>query len=54
MRKTQILKVNLPLKNSVTNAEDTHIALLNADKNSKTIKINHKSIKKQINYFIKT
>ena len=54
MRKTQILKLNHHLKNNVTIAEDTDTALLNADKNSKTIKINHKSTKKQIIYFINT
>ena len=41
-RKIQNLKVNHRSKNGVTIAEDTDIALLNADKNSKTIKINHK------------
>ena len=50
MRKTQILKVNHHLKNGVTIAEDTDTVLLNADKNSKTIKINHKSTKNQINH----
>ena len=52
MRKTQILKVNRHLKNGVTVAEDTDTALLNAGKNSKTIKINHKSRKNQINQTI--
>ena len=41
-RKIQNLKVNHRSKNGVTITEDTDIALLNADKNSKTIKINHK------------
>ena len=40
--KTQILKVNHLLKNSLTIAEDTATALLNADKNNKTTRINHK------------
>ena len=48
MRKTQVLKVNHHLKNDVTVAEDTDTVLLNADKNSKTIKINHKTTKNQI------
>ena len=48
--KTQILKVNHQLKNGVTIAEDTDTALLNADKNRKTIKINRKSTKNQINH----
>ena len=52
MRKTQILKVNHHLKNGATIAKDTDTALLNADKNSKTIKINHKSTKNQINHSI--
>ena len=42
MTKTQILKVNHPLRNGVTIAEDTDTVLLNAERNSKTIKINHK------------
>ena len=40
--KTQILKVNHHSKNGVTIAEDTDIALLNADKNKMTTRINHK------------
>ena len=36
-------------KNGVTLVEDTNIALLNADKNSKTIRINHKNTKNQAN-----
>ena len=46
--------VNRHSKNGVTIAEDTDIVLLNADKNSKTIKINHKSTKNQINHSINT
>ena len=42
MRKTQFLEVNHRSKNDVTFAEDTDTALLNADKNSKKISINHK------------
>ena len=42
------------LKNGVTIVEDTDIALLNADKNNKTIRINHKSTKNQTNHFINT
>ena len=38
MRKTQILKLNHHSKNGVTIDVDTDTALLNADKNSKTIK----------------
>ena len=45
-------KVNHHSKNGVTIAEDTDKALLNADKNSKTININHKKTKIQINHFI--
>ena len=52
--KTQILKVNHHSKNGVTFAEDTEIALLNANKNSKTIKVNHKKTKNQINHFTST
>ena len=39
-------------KKGVIIAEDTYIALLNADKNTKTIKINHKITKNQTNHFI--
>ena len=52
--KNPILKVNHHSNNGVTIAEDTDIALLNADKNSKTIKLNHKSTKIQTNHFINT
>ena len=45
MRKTQILKVNHRSKAGVTIAEGTDIALLNADKNNKTTRINHKSVR---------
>ena len=54
MRKTQFLKVIHLSKNDVTIAEDTDTALLNADKNSKTIKINHKNTENQTNHFIST
>ena len=39
-------------KNGVIIGKDTDTALLNADKNSKTTKMNHKSIENQINHFI--
>ena len=52
MRKIQILKVSHHLENGVTIAEYTDTALMNADKNSKTIKINHRSTKNQINHSI--
>ena len=52
--KIQILKVNHHSKNGVIIAEDTVIALLNAEKNNKTIRINHKSTKNQANHFINT
>ena len=54
MRKIQILIVNHHSKNGVTIVEDTEIALLNADKNNKTIRINHKRPKNQTNHFINT
>ena len=41
-------------KKGVTIAEDTDIALLNADKNNKTTRTNHKSTKNQTNQFIST
>ena len=47
-------KVNHHSKIGVTIAEDTDIALLNADKNNKLTRINHKSIRKQTNHFINT
>ena len=50
--KTRISKVNHHIKNCVTIAEDTDTALLSVDKNSKTIKRNHKSTKNQINHSI--
>ena len=53
-RKTQILKVDHHSENDVTIAEDRESALPNADKNNKTIKINHKNIENQINHFIST
>ena len=52
MRKSQISKINHHPKNAVIISKDTDTALLNADKNSKTIKINHKSMENQINHFI--
>ena len=53
-RKTQIFKVNHHLRNGVNIAEDTDTVLLNADRNSKTIKINHTKTKNQINHSINT
>ena len=53
MRKTQILKVNHHFKKGVTIAKDTDTNLLNEDKNSETIKTNHKSTKNQMNHSIK-
>ena len=50
MRKIQILKVSHHLKNGVAIAEYTDTALMNAEKNSKTIKINHRSTKNQKNH----
>ena len=47
-------KVNRHLKNGVTIDEDTDTVLLNADKNSKTIKMNHESTKNQTNHSINT
>ena len=52
--KNQILKANHHSKNGVTVAENTDIALLNADKNNKTTKINHKCTKNQTNDFTST
>ena len=54
MRKTLILKINHHSKKGAIIAEDKDTALPNADKNNKTIKINHKSIENQINHFIST
>ena len=51
-RKVQTLKGNHPLKNGVNIAEGTDTVLLNADKNSETIKTNHKITKNQINHSI--
>ena len=53
-KKTQILKVNHHSKHGVTIAEDTDIALVNADKNNKITRINHKSTKNQTNHYIST
>ena len=54
MKNTQTLKANHLSKNGVTIADDTDIVFLNVDKNSKTIKINLKNIKNQINHSINT
>ena len=55
MRKTRISEVNHHSKNlrqKPTIAEDTDTSLLSADKSSKTIKINHRSTKNQLNHSI--
>ena len=54
MKNTQTLKANHHSKNGVTIADDMDIVFLNVDKNSKTIKINLKNIKNQINHSINT
>ena len=53
-KNTQTLKANHLSKNGVIIADDTDIVFLNVDKNSKTIKINLKNIKNQINHSIST
>ena len=53
-KNTQTLKANHFSKNGVIIADDTDIVFLNVDKNSKTIKINLKNIKNQINHSINT
>ena len=53
-KNTQTLKANHLSKNGVIIADDTDIVFLNVDKNSKTIKINLKNIKNQINHSINT
>ena len=52
--RTQTLKANHLSKNGVIIADDTDIVFPNVDKNSKTIKINLKNIKNQINHSINT
>ena len=54
MRKIQILTVNQHSNNSASIAVNTDIELLNVDKNSKLIRINHKNIENQINLAINT
>ena len=49
MKNIQILKANHPSKNGVIIADDTDTVFPNVDKNNKIIRINLKSIKKQIN-----
>ena len=51
-KRTQTLKANHLSKNGVIIADDTDIVFPNVDKNSKTIKINLKNIKNQINHSI--
>ena len=53
-KETQTLKANHRSKNGVIIADDTDIVFPNVDKNSKTIKINLKNIKNQINHSINT
>ena len=48
------MKVSHHSKNGTIIAEDTETAFPNADKNNKTIKINHKNVENQINHFIST
>ena len=50
----QTLKANHLSKNGVIIADDTDTVFSNVDKNNKTIKINLKSIKNQINHSINT
>ena len=45
MRETKTSKVNHLFRNVVTIADDTDTVLPNVDKNSKTIKVNHKRTK---------
>ena len=53
-RKIQNLKADHHSKNSVTIAVHKDIALLNADKNNKIIRTNHKNTENQINFFTNT
>ena len=53
-KRTRTLKANHLSKNGVIIADDTDIVFPNVDKNSKTIKINLKNIKNQINHSINT
>ena len=52
MKRTQTLKANHLSKSGVTIADDTDTVLPNVDKNNKTIRINLKSTKNQINHSI--
>ena len=54
MKHIQILKANHPSKNGIIFADDTDTVSPNVDKNNKTIRINLKSIKNQINRSINT
>ena len=54
MNETQILKVNHLSKNGVIIADDRDTVFPNVDKNNKTVRINLKSTKNQINRSIKT
>ena len=54
MKNIQTLKANHPSKNGVIIDDDTDTVFPNVDKNNKTIRINLKSIKNQINRSINT
>ena len=54
MKNIQTLKANHPSKNGVIITDDTDTVSSNVDKNNKTIRINLKSIKNQINRSINT
>ena len=54
MKGTQNLKANHLSKNDVITADDTDTVSPNVDKNNKTIRINLKSTKNQINHSINT
>ena len=53
-RKTQISEANHHSKNGVIIVKDTDTVSLNADKNNKITKINHKNMENPTNLFIKT
>ena len=52
MRKIQIFKANNHSKNGLIIADDIDTALLNADKNNKITKIDHKNKENPTNHFI--
>ena len=53
-RKTQISKAYHHSKNGVIIVDDTDTVSLNADRNNKITKLNHKNIEKPTNLFINT